>query len=156
MIRRPPRSTRTDTLFPYTTLFRSLGKLRFGKLLPALLRLLDPAGLGRPARRLALDLLDHPAGLHRFRPLLENVGVLVAAREVVVALDEEPVLLLLARLVGHAHQVPASAQLLAVQLEVEMPLGVALLGVAPLLGVPTRRPAAAVPDRTSTRLTSSH
>src|SRR3546814_5616935 len=28
MIRRPPRSTRTDTLFPYTTLFRSLG-MRF-------------------------------------------------------------------------------------------------------------------------------
>src|SRR3546814_6218929 len=26
MIRRPPRSTRTDTLFPYTTLFRSWGK----------------------------------------------------------------------------------------------------------------------------------
>src|SRR3546814_551192 len=26
MIRRPPRSTRTDTLFPYTTLFRSLGE----------------------------------------------------------------------------------------------------------------------------------
>src|SRR3546814_20924817 len=26
MIRRPPRSTRTDTLFPYTTLFRSEGK----------------------------------------------------------------------------------------------------------------------------------
>src|SRR3546814_3037814 len=26
MIRRPPISTRTDTLFPYTTLFRSLGK----------------------------------------------------------------------------------------------------------------------------------
>src|SRR3546814_6051519 len=26
MIRRPPRSTRTDTLFPYTTLFRSLVK----------------------------------------------------------------------------------------------------------------------------------
>src|SRR3546814_6613392 len=27
MIRRPPRSTRTDTLFPYTTLFRSLGHI---------------------------------------------------------------------------------------------------------------------------------
>src|SRR3546814_9761167 len=26
MIRRPPRSTRTDTLFPYTTLFRSESK----------------------------------------------------------------------------------------------------------------------------------
>src|SRR3546814_13966625 len=25
MVPRPPRSTRTDTLFPYTTLFRSLG-----------------------------------------------------------------------------------------------------------------------------------
>src|SRR3546814_15537194 len=35
MIRRPPRSTRTDTLFPYTTLFRSLaarGGLRRGAL----------------------------------------------------------------------------------------------------------------------------
>src|SRR3546814_11410881 len=29
MIRRPPRSTRTDTLFPYTTLFRSLADLPF-------------------------------------------------------------------------------------------------------------------------------
>src|SRR3546814_10832767 len=28
MIRRPPRSTRTDTLFPYTTLFRSHDQLR--------------------------------------------------------------------------------------------------------------------------------
>src|SRR3546814_7127382 len=37
MIRRPPRSTRTDTLFPYTTLFRSddtLGSLYFDRLLP--------------------------------------------------------------------------------------------------------------------------
>src|SRR3546814_18611122 len=28
MIRRPPRSTRTDTLFPYTTLFRSIRAAR--------------------------------------------------------------------------------------------------------------------------------
>src|SRR3546814_15404760 len=28
MIRRPPRSTRTDTLFPYTTLFRSYSLMR--------------------------------------------------------------------------------------------------------------------------------
>src|SRR3546814_1241879 len=28
MIRRPPRSTRTDTLFPYTTLFRSVHGVR--------------------------------------------------------------------------------------------------------------------------------
>src|SRR3546814_1859323 len=31
MIRRPPRSTRTDTLFPYTTLFRSLDDDRRGE-----------------------------------------------------------------------------------------------------------------------------
>src|SRR3546814_15098468 len=36
MIRRPPRSTRTDTLFPYTTLFRSLPML---------------SGLGRRGKR---------------------------------------------------------------------------------------------------------
>src|SRR3546814_13415390 len=33
MIRRPPRSTRTDTLFPYTTLFRSQHRLKAGELL---------------------------------------------------------------------------------------------------------------------------
>src|SRR3546814_4606487 len=43
MIRRPPRSTRTDTLFPYTTLFRSPRSL-----LP--LRV-SPARLRRPRRR---------------------------------------------------------------------------------------------------------
>src|SRR3546814_13963323 len=41
MIRRPPRSTRTDTLFPYTTLFRSSkrpgrGRLRFAAGTPRL------------------------------------------------------------------------------------------------------------------------
>src|SRR3546814_11601908 len=34
MIRRPPRSTRTDTLFPYTTLFRS-------KVIPSFLKRVD-------------------------------------------------------------------------------------------------------------------
>src|SRR3546814_561953 len=40
MIRRPPRSTRTDTLFPYTTLFRSL----------ALVEDADHVGVGQPCR----------------------------------------------------------------------------------------------------------
>src|SRR3546814_6439715 len=35
MIRRPPRSTRTDTLFPYTTLFRSARRIAPSRL-PAL------------------------------------------------------------------------------------------------------------------------
>src|SRR3546814_17833709 len=44
MIRRPPRSTRTDTLFPYTTLFRSSAAdlLR----LPALWTVLLPTAIG--------------------------------------------------------------------------------------------------------------
>src|SRR3546814_6198682 len=33
MIRRPPRSTRTDTLFPYTTLFRSPGRRLAGQII---------------------------------------------------------------------------------------------------------------------------
>src|SRR3546814_14851571 len=41
MIRRPPRSTRTDTLFPYTTLFRSDFSLRF-HLAPPVLARRDP------------------------------------------------------------------------------------------------------------------
>src|SRR3546814_16682304 len=32
MIRRPPRSTRTDTLFPYTTLFRSASQVAIASL----------------------------------------------------------------------------------------------------------------------------
>src|SRR3546814_2632800 len=43
MIRRPPRSTRTDTLFPYTTLFRSLE-------LPVNIALSDLLGSRTPPR----------------------------------------------------------------------------------------------------------
>src|SRR3546814_2108391 len=55
MIRRPPRSKRTDTLFPYTTLFRSaIGDRRLGG------RGRDgPLDMGqRPGRALRLDLQD--------------------------------------------------------------------------------------------------
>src|SRR3546814_5388514 len=51
MIRRPPRSTRTDTLFPYTTLFRSRRRARAGD---------------HDRRRLSL-LLDRQAQVHRRR-----------------------------------------------------------------------------------------
>src|SRR3546814_17343479 len=44
MIRRPPRSTRTDTLFPYTTLFRSSAADRLR--LPALWTVLLPTAIG--------------------------------------------------------------------------------------------------------------
>src|SRR3546814_9565357 len=44
MIRRPPRSTRTDTLFPYTTLFRAVR--RMGVILP----LGERTGAGQAAK----------------------------------------------------------------------------------------------------------
>src|SRR3546814_5601411 len=49
MLRRPPRSTRTDTLFPYTTLFRSRLTLRRPTLTPQvreLGRIILPATFG--------------------------------------------------------------------------------------------------------------
>src|SRR3546814_10421183 len=53
MIRRPPRSTRTDTLFPYTTLFRSwLATLLV--LPPALPRLDFSSGIPGDARTLVV------------------------------------------------------------------------------------------------------
>src|SRR3546814_6572587 len=54
MIRRPPRSTRTDTLFPYTTLFRSWTDLG----LRIVERLLGPTVMMETARFLLID----PAG----------------------------------------------------------------------------------------------
>src|SRR3546814_807033 len=57
MIRRPPRSTRTDTLFPYTTLFRSCGI--------AVLRIASPfcgsrLRAARESRVAEASLLPHP------------------------------------------------------------------------------------------------
>src|SRR3546814_5993751 len=55
MIRRPPRSTRTDTLFPYTTLFRSShGARRLGWDIAVLLvdrHIIDESGFGSRASR---------------------------------------------------------------------------------------------------------
>src|SRR3546814_9816850 len=55
MIRPPPRSTRTDTLFPYTTLFRSLWRLAAMKLK------LGPIVDDKPVK----VTLELPASLHR-------------------------------------------------------------------------------------------
>src|SRR3546814_3339586 len=51
MIRRPPRSTRTDTLFPYTTLFRSRSRREAR----------DPLGLAVPAAGRRARQLRSPA-----------------------------------------------------------------------------------------------
>src|SRR3546814_9044830 len=62
MIRRPPSSTRTDTLFPYTTLFRSD---RAGRCKPAARRL--DGRLGRTAR--FHRTLEWRSGRRPLRPL---------------------------------------------------------------------------------------
>src|SRR3546814_6523762 len=94
MIRRPPRSTRTDTLFPYTTLFRSPpdddhayghdkaeyfssgfeGALVFIAALAIIYtawpRLLDPQPLDRPGIGLAISVLAALVNLVIARVLL--------------------------------------------------------------------------------------
>src|SRR3546814_6224898 len=66
MIRRPPRSTRTDTLFPYTTLFRSFTWW----LLHAAVVVADLADLQalvvRHHRMVAVDALRRALHEHRF------------------------------------------------------------------------------------------
>src|SRR3546814_4682191 len=66
MIRRPPISTRPDTLFPYTTLFRSDADLA------------PHAGRQRCVRRLAAQELERLLPGHR-RPALQPRHVLAAA-----------------------------------------------------------------------------
>src|SRR3546814_1414922 len=61
MIRRPPRSTRTDTLFPYTTLFRSPGRFHALRVIGAhlgagILQRLDDRDRGRVAHVVGVGL----------------------------------------------------------------------------------------------------
>src|SRR3546814_18381756 len=89
MRRRPPRSTRTDTLFPYTTLFRSAKLMRAaGERLK-----LDP-------RRAVAGAFDNPIARFRDQPLVVDVHLfaarsgLLGERQVDFALRDE---------IGRAH-----------------------------------------------------
>src|SRR3546814_7779144 len=71
MIRRPPRSTRTDTLLPYTTLFRSLtDRQAVCNALPAF----HQEGARRP--KFCFGLCELEAEGRRIAHLAENVGLL--------------------------------------------------------------------------------
>src|SRR3546814_6800615 len=67
MIRRPPRSTRTDTLFPYTTLFRSD----------------EEAAMDQPVTaRIAVVAHLVPAALRRLAPVWLDLGDALAERAI--------------------------------------------------------------------------
>src|SRR3546814_4670403 len=73
MIRRPPRSTRTDTLFPYTTLFRSTrrsqGGLRYARHIWGPTRGYAPqATRARPPRKCCLRQPSRPPPLSAVLP----------------------------------------------------------------------------------------
>src|SRR3546814_14756556 len=80
MIRRPPRSTRTDTLFPYTTLFRSTTIGQQHRQLHGNIGLVGtqpgpvPASfaLGKHAHRLAAGLME---GVYGLMPLIAGNGL---------------------------------------------------------------------------------
>src|SRR3546814_1490666 len=81
MIRRPPRSTRTDTLFPYTTLFRS----RDEGLLAAVPALLFPGVAAAHRQRqlvgeLVVALREH-GGRSRLLRIAEKIGGVVPCGE---------------------------------------------------------------------------
>src|SRR3546814_5887619 len=91
MIRRPPRSTRTDTLFPYTTLFRSLAD-HLGE------GAQDGPVLARLARRKSgqTGQLDAALGVHVGGVLLgvggarqNDVGTVRAGIAVMALIDDE-------------------------------------------------------------------
>src|SRR3546814_19903540 len=82
MIRRPPRSTRTDTLFPYTTLFRS-GRRFFHRLVARIEPVRPAAGVDQLAADRARVVAAHVVGDAVGRD--ETVAVAVAVDVVVAA-----------------------------------------------------------------------
>src|SRR3546814_9574327 len=72
MIRRPPRSTRTDTLFPYTTLFRSYAdaenQSRFGNIF-------FMSHISVSIRSLMVNRTSLPPSLHSLRLISLMIGL---------------------------------------------------------------------------------
>src|SRR3546814_6847441 len=130
MIRRPPRSTRTDTLFPYTTLFRSVEHEVGGELWPLPLRRQGEAGRGCSRFELILKTpLPDPSG-----PPAQLACVRRRANQWFASAPPHPL-----PSQGRGQKLAASA--------------------APAVSRARRRrpsPAPNTPDRKSTRLNSSH
>src|SRR3546814_20357494 len=97
MIRRPPRSTRTDTLFPYTTLFRSSDTSRGAAMVEAALACLDARTLavvpiGEARDRLAQTVSVSAVVVHADSASSEEqLGGLINAQDMMTAEDRKRV-----------------------------------------------------------------
>src|SRR3546814_7577078 len=78
MIRRPPRSTRTDTLFPYTTLFRSALDVDAAR---------SDVGGDDDVDLAVLELGDHALARLLLHVAVQRGGVEAACRQLVGQLD---------------------------------------------------------------------
>src|SRR3546814_13914362 len=116
MIRRPPRSTRTDTLFPYTTLFRSI---------------VDAGGVRHPG--MIRSLAARATSIHLVTP--QTIIGVQGARALIDGLGED--LLGRVTLVVEAH---APAILLAPQ-QISRPLGPDRVATLPAAQPPPPNPA---------------
>src|SRR3546814_3607796 len=87
MIRRPPRSNRTDTPFPYTTLFRSRAEVSQGQDRAVAALHLRPRGLGQRRQRIGRDVLGDGEVLAG--QAVEEVAADRFARRVGDAVDED-------------------------------------------------------------------
>src|SRR3546814_9967519 len=135
MIRRPPRSTRTDTLFPYTTLFRSAGidhrLLRLGDL--------EEGEGGAAAVKAIADKHDRTLGARQ--DLAVDAADFGHERS---ALCHEAIDLALALDAGNGEFGLGGE-----------PLGLGAFDIA-AVGLPAAKRDGAAEDRKSTRLNSSH
>src|SRR3546814_12886685 len=90
MLRRPPRTTRTDTLFPYTTLFRSLDGVHEGEVAhgPGEEGALGIAGAAQEegGGREVVDRADAELALHRLDAGDPQAGGLVVLLGLVLVL----------------------------------------------------------------------
>src|SRR3546814_14619616 len=91
MIRRPPRSTRTDTLFPYTTLFRSVRRrvknTNYQQLVLTHRLVIDHM---RPVRELPVAFPDLVAGPSHQGVLRQRTKDLIHFLQVHIALPQPP------------------------------------------------------------------
>src|SRR3546814_2036120 len=83
MIRRPPRSTRTDTLFPYTTLFRSKGERMLGNIARAILTNRVKAETGKAGALGTIAALAATTVLRRSVPGAIIIGGVIVAQQLI-------------------------------------------------------------------------